>query len=91
MQPPIICLGFFIKFQCLGGQSVPSKARKDVKFNMTNRKKDKSFMETKEGKRAIMLKEMWDKLHNVNAKSTGIPALDKEIIEKIGEWRNVQK
>ena len=47
-------------------------------------------METKEGKRAIMLKEMWDTLHKTNSKTTGIPSLDAEIIEKIGDWRNVK-
>lgn len=62
---------------------------------MTKRKRREKkvkfpFMETKEGKRAIMLKEMWDTLHKTNSKTTGIPSLDAEIIEKIGDWRNVK-
>jgi len=44
-------------------------------------------METREGKRAIMLKEMWDNLRKTSARSTGVPELDREIIKKLGDWK----
>lgn len=58
------------------------------------KKKDKYYYRTAEGRkeqkeneRHAMLQEMWEKLKNTNARSTGIPALDKEILEKIGPWQ----